>query len=134
MSAFEPLTCQSKQQEHQESTLCRQQQKQSAWQLPRFDIHERYMAACTYMVERYGGPYILPMKYCDQGARIARPCLCLLLCMQLKNPKMVCMNLTLALDERVGEQDPTPKTVMFNIVKVEKAESFCSIVEQATPK
>ena len=51
---------------------------------------------------------------------------------QLKNPKMVCMNLTLALDEE--KPDPKPQTVMFNIINVDKAERFCSTVQDATPK
>ncbi len=58
--------------------------------------------------------------------------LTIILLVQLKNPKMVCMNLTLALDEE--KPDPKPQTIMFSIGNVDKAERFCSTVDDATPK
>ena len=58
----------------------------------------------------------------------------MLLLLQLKNPKMVCLNLTLALDSAEETQDSKPQTVMFNIYNVEKAERFSSVVQDATPK
>ena len=54
--------------------------------------------------------------------------------MQLKNPKMVCMNLTLAMDGSAEKPDPTPQTVMFSIGNADKAGKFCTIVEKASPK
>ena len=56
------------------------------------------------------------------------------LALQLKNPKMICMNLTLAMDSGAPEADPKPQTVMFNTGVVEKSERFCTIVEQSIPK
>ena len=56
------------------------------------------------------------------------------LALQLKSPKMVCMNLTLAADGGAQEADPKPQTVMFNVGAVEKSERFCTIVEQSIPK
>lgn len=47
---------------------------------------------------------------------------------------MVCMNLTLALDDSVETPDPKPQTVMFSIGNSEKAEHFCTVVQEATPK
>jgi len=47
---------------------------------------------------------------------------------------MVCMNLTLALDNTTETPDTKPQTVMFSIGNIEKAERFCAVVHDAIPE
>ena len=47
---------------------------------------------------------------------------------------MVCAMLTLALDDSTETADPKLHTVMFNIYSLEKAERFCTVVQDVTPK